>query len=193
MLTLDHLTFHYDCTPCLQDISQKCPQGTLWTAPNGYGKTTLMRLIAHQLFPLHGSISLDNKTTYTAAFCPSPLILFEDLSIQTHLSWLKAQYDIPQKTLDLTLEQFQITDQNRAPKTLSKGEKQWLLLAITCLVPADIALFDEPLQALDDDKIARFSQILQEKLASGTHVFVTGHTLCQQHLSSILTPVTIRP
>ncbi|MBQ4360024.1 MAG: hypothetical protein II767_07190 [Proteobacteria bacterium] len=60
-------------------------------------------------------------------------------------------------------------------------------------MPADIALFDEPLQALDDDKIARFSQILQEKLASGTHVFVTGHTLCQQHLSSILTPVTIRP
>ncbi len=193
MLTLDHLSFRYDDTPCLENITLQCPKASLWTAPNGYGKTTLLRLIAHELFPLQGAIAIDGNTTYTAAFCPSPKLLFDDLSIQTHINWLKAQFNIPQSELSRWLDVFQLSALSRMPKELSNGEKQWLLLAITCIMPADIALFDEPLQSLDDSKIERFPQIIQNKIVTGTHILVTGHTLCKQMLSNILTPVSIRP
>ncbi len=66
-LTLNHLSFIYDTTPLIQDLSATFPSSkvTVIQGENGSGKTTLSKLCMGILKPCAGSISLFGKSLST--------------------------------------------------------------------------------------------------------------------------------
>ena len=66
-LSVSHLTFAYDKTPVLNDVSFSCGEGTLLAilGPNGVGKTTLFRCILGEQKHYTGTISVDGTDAKT--------------------------------------------------------------------------------------------------------------------------------
>jgi zinc transport system ATP-binding protein len=59
----NHLSFQYEDTPLIQDVSLDIQQGECVAAfgPNGGGKTTLLKLLMGFLKPFSGSVLIDGK------------------------------------------------------------------------------------------------------------------------------------
>lgn len=148
MIRLNHLSFSYSRTPVFHDVSREFPDACLLSAPNGAGKTTLLRLLARQLTPDSGSIAFDNPAN-SIAFCDSGSLLFDDITLSTHLEWLSAvspHRDWTQIPDLCGLRPLLL----KTPAELSAGLRHFAALSLTLLLRADFFLFDEPLRHLDD-------------------------------------------
>lgn len=158
-----------DDTPVFQDLSFALASGrTGLVAPNGTGKSTLLKLIAGDLHPRTGSVSVAG----TLGYLPQSLPLTGDLTVaevlgiaaiiraidavesgdvdEKHFTTIGDAWDIEERTraqLDrlglagLTLE--------RTLSTLSGGQAVTLGLAAQLLKQPDVLLLDEPTNNLD--------------------------------------------
>ncbi|MGV9454450.1 ribosomal protection-like ABC-F family protein [Streptomyces sp. NPDC003635] len=158
-----------DDTPVFQDLSFSVPPGrTGLVAPNGSGKSTLLKLIAGELKPATGSVTV----TGTLGHLPQSLPLTGDLTVaevigvaeviraldavesgdvsEEHFTTIGDDWDIEERTraqLDrlglagLTLD--------RRLSTLSGGQVVSLGLAAQLLKRPEVLLLDEPTNNLD--------------------------------------------
>ncbi|MEV4921242.1 ribosomal protection-like ABC-F family protein [Streptomyces roseoverticillatus] len=158
-----------DDTPVFQDLSFTLGSGrTGLVAPNGTGKSTLLKLIAGDLHPRAGSVSVAG----TLGYLPQSLPLTGDLTVaevlgiaaiiraidavesgdvdEEHFTTIGDDWDIEERTraqLDrlglagLALE--------RTLSTLSGGQAITLGLAAQLLKQPDVLLLDEPTNNLD--------------------------------------------
>ncbi|NEW39914.1 ABC-F family ATP-binding cassette domain-containing protein [Nocardia cyriacigeorgica] len=164
------LTFTWpDDTPVFRDLSFSVPGGrTGLVAPNGAGKSTLLRLIAGDLQPIAGSVSVDGVLGYLPQTLPltGDLTVAEILGIapilaaldavesgdpsEEHFTTIGTDWDIEERTraqLDrLGLGDIAFT---RRLHTLSGGQIVSLGLAAQLLRRPDVLLLDEPTNNLD--------------------------------------------
>ncbi|MGW4440876.1 ribosomal protection-like ABC-F family protein [Streptomyces sp. NPDC004596] len=158
-----------DDTPVFHDLSFALPAGrTGLVAPNGSGKSTLLKLIAGELRPAAGSLTVGG----TLGYLPQSLPLTGDLTVaevlgvaaviraldavesgdvgEEHFATIGDDWDIEERTraqLDrlglagLTLD--------RRLSTLSGGQVVSLGLAAQLLRRPDVLLLDEPTNNLD--------------------------------------------
>ncbi|MFB7475168.1 ribosomal protection-like ABC-F family protein [Kitasatospora sp. NPDC056184] len=178
-----NLSFSWpDDTPVFQDLSFAVGSGrTGLVAPNGSGKSTLLRLIAGDLRPTAGSITVDG----TLGYLPQTLPLTAELSVaevlgvaeviraidavesedvdERHFTTIGDDWDIEERTraqLDrlglgaLTLD--------RTLRTLSGGQVVSLGLAGQLLRRPDVLLLDEPTNNLDLDARHRLYDTLED-------------------------------
>ncbi|WP_328914179.1 MULTISPECIES: ABC-F family ATP-binding cassette domain-containing protein [unclassified Streptomyces] len=178
-----NLTFSWpDGTPVLDDLSFTVGSGrTGLVAPNGSGKSTLLKLIAGELRPSRGSVTVSG----TLGHLPQTLPLTGDLTVaevlgvaaviraldavesgdvgEEHFAVIGDDWDIEERTraqLDrlglagLTLD--------RALGTLSGGQVVSLGLAAQLLKRPDILLLDEPTNNLDLDARHRLYDTLED-------------------------------
>jgi ATPase subunit of ABC transporter with duplicated ATPase domains len=158
-----------DDTPVFQDLSFTAGAGrTGLVAPNGAGKSTLLRLIAGELRPSGGSVSV----TGTLGYLPQSLPLTGDLTVaevlgidavvraleavesgdtaEEHFTTIGTDWDVEERTraqLDrLGLSDLSLT---RRLHTLSGGQVVSLGLAAQLLKRPDVLLLDEPTNNLD--------------------------------------------
>ena len=76
-----------------------------------------------------------------------------------------------------TLEKLKITHlMDRDISTLSFGETQLVMIAATCLTPADVLLFDEPTSHLDPPYIKLFYSYIRELAESGKSICITSQS-----------------
>ncbi|TWV53652.1 ABC-F family ATP-binding cassette domain-containing protein [Streptomyces misionensis] len=165
-----HLSFAWpDDTPVFHDLSFTVTTGrTGLVAPNGSGKSTLLKLIAGELEPTAGSLSVGG----TLGHLPQSLPLTGDLTVaevlgvaeviraldaveagdvgEEHFTTIGDDWDIEERTraqldrlglADLTLD--------RRLHTLSGGQVVSLGLAAQLLRRPDVLLLDEPTNNLD--------------------------------------------
>ncbi|MFJ6198041.1 ABC-F family ATP-binding cassette domain-containing protein [Micromonospora sp. NPDC092111] len=176
-----HLSFSWpDDTPVFADLSLTVPGGrTGLVAPNGAGKTTLLKLIAAELTPSGGTVTVDGVLGYL----PQSLPLAGDLTVadvleiapvvaalhaieagdarEEHFATIGTDWDIEERTraeLDrLGLGEVTL---DRRLATLSGGQVVTLGLAAQLLKRPDVLLLDEPTNNLDGDARRRIHAVV---------------------------------
>ncbi|MFC0032750.1 ribosomal protection-like ABC-F family protein [Micromonospora chaiyaphumensis] len=178
-----NLSFSWpDDTPVFQDLSFTVPPGrTGLVAPNGAGKTTLLRLIAGDLTPTGGAVTVDGVLGYL----PQNLPLAGDLTVaqvlgvdavlralhaieagdaaEEHFTTVGDDWDVEERSR-AELDRLGLGDValDRRLATLSGGQVVSLGLAAQLLRRPDVLLLDEPTNNLDLDARQRLYTVLQE-------------------------------
>ncbi|MFJ8580920.1 ribosomal protection-like ABC-F family protein [Micromonospora sp. NPDC093277] len=182
-IVCSNLSFTWpDGTPVFQDLSFTVASGrTGLVAPNGTGKSTLLKLIAGELRPGAGSISVAGTLGYLPQSLPlaGDLAVAEVLSVaaiiqaidavesgdvdEKHFATIGDDWDIEERTraqldrlglADLTLD--------RSLSTLSGGQVISLGLAAQLLKRPDVLLLDEPTNNLDLDARHKLYDALED-------------------------------
>ncbi|MEU2613989.1 ribosomal protection-like ABC-F family protein [Micromonospora sp. NPDC007271] len=182
-IVCSNLSFSWpDDTPVFQDLSFTVGSGrTGLVAPNGTGKSTLLKLIAGELRPGTGSVSVAG----TLGYLPQSLPLAGDLTVaevlgvaaiiqaidavesgdvdEKHFTTIGDDWDIEERTRaeldrlglgDLTLD--------RSLSTLSGGQVISLGLAAQLLKRPDVLLLDEPTNNLDLEARHKLYDVLED-------------------------------
>ncbi|KAA6212141.1 ABC transporter ATP-binding protein [Streptomyces albofaciens JCM 4342] len=176
-----NLSFSWpDDTPVFQDLSFTVGTGrTGLVAPNGSGKSTLLKLIAGELRPTAGSVSVSGVLGYLPQSLPlaAGLTVAEVLGVaeviraldavesgdvsEEHFATIGDDWDIEERTraqLDrLGLAGLAL---DRGLSTLSGGQIVSLGLAAQLLKRPDVLLLDEPTNNLDLDARHKLYDVL---------------------------------
>ncbi|TJZ59118.1 ABC-F family ATP-binding cassette domain-containing protein [Streptomyces piniterrae] len=158
-----------DDTPVFDDLSFAVPTGrTGLVAPNGSGKSTLLKLIAGQLSPVYGSLTVNGTLGHLPQSLPltGNLTVAEVLGIaavihaldavesgdvsEEHFSTIGDDWDVEERTR-AQLDRLGLADLalDRTLSTLSGGQIVSLGLAAQLLKRPDVLLLDEPTNNLD--------------------------------------------
>ncbi|WP_327148076.1 ribosomal protection-like ABC-F family protein [Nocardia sp. NBC_01329] len=178
-----NLSFSWpDDTPVFTDLSFSVPAGrTGLVAPNGAGKSTLLRLIAGDLAPRSGNVSVDGLLGYLPQTLPltgdmavaeilgiAPVLAALDAvesgdTAEEHFTTIGADWDIEERTR-AQLERLGLGDLSltRRLRTLSGGQVVSLGLAAQLLRRPDVLLLDEPTNNLDLDARHRLYDLLAD-------------------------------
>jgi len=127
---------------------------------NGIGKTTLLRLLDHQLFPEKGEVRVDGST-YLVDFDLEKYgaFLIEDLlDVCSHL----ASFDT--STSSTVMASLSLDGYRRVPiSDLSKGTKKKISLLLGLLATPSVLLLDEPFESLDPESNAALVHYIQQR------------------------------
>ena len=190
MIEVDDLHKAFADQIAVRGVSFRVEPGQLLgiIGPNGAGKTTTMRILAGIIPASRGRLSIAGFDIDSAAiaaksrlaFVPDDPPLFNDLTVQEHLSFYASVYqvkDAHSKGVGL-LNQFELTSKLRTPASdLSRGMRQKLAICCAYLHDPQAILFDEPLTGLDPQGIRIFKRSLRERAAQGAAVMVSSHLL----------------
>lgn len=159
--------------------------------PNGSGKTMLLRAIAGILIPDEGKVLIDGKALHEEKSFPENVgVVIENMELlpnYTAYQNLKMLANVRKKVGDEEI--YQILERiglhsDLKVKKFSLGMKQKLNIAQAIFEKQNIILLDEPTNALDDDAIQRFCNIVKEEKERGATVIIATHlkdildTLC---------------
>ena len=182
-IVLSALSFSWpDDTPVLRDLTWAVGGGrTGLVAPNGAGKSTLLRLVAGELAPTGGSVTVDGHLGYLPQDLPfaADLTVAEVVGVAPVLAALNAlehgdaseavfavigdDWDVEERSR-AQLDRLGLGDValDRALGTLSGGQVVSLGLAAQLLRRPDVLLLDEPTNNLDLDARRRLYELVDE-------------------------------
>jgi iron(III) transport system ATP-binding protein len=182
MLTIKHLSHHYDSRPVLQNMSLQVAAGELVCVigKSGVGKSTLLRLIAGLLQVQQGEIwrgdtLLSSESYHMAVHVRRVGMVFQQPTLFPHLTvsqnirfGLRGQ---PRKAQHartaMLLEMIEMQDYAaRYPHQLSGGQQQRVAIARSLAPSPDIMLLDEPFANLDGALRASLRSQLASLLAA---------------------------
>ena len=154
-LEAKNVSFRYDRKEpfVLENVSLSVEQGerVALFAPSGYGKTTLVKLLAGYLEPTKGEILLDGKPLPTKGVCPVQLI-YQHPEKAINPRWkLKRVLEESGQLREDVLDAFGIERAwlDRYPRELSGGELQRFCVARALMSGADFLICDEISTMLD--------------------------------------------
>ncbi|QES45043.1 ABC transporter [Streptomyces venezuelae] len=181
-ITCSNLSFAWpDDTPVLSDLSFTLTSGrTGLVAPNGSGKSTLLKLIAGELRPATGSVSVNGTLGHLPQSLPltGTLTVAEVLGVapviqalnavesgdvsEEHFTTIGDDWDIEERTR-AQLDRLGLAglDLDRRLSTLSGGQIVSLGLAAQLLKRPDVLLLDEPTNNLDLEARHKLYDVLE--------------------------------
>lgn len=143
-------------------------------APNGAGKTSILKAIAGLVRPTSGSVTIDGQDTTTSPALTRPLmsILLEgdrnlywrltarqNLEFFAGLAGVSAPRD--RTRIAAALSAVGLSEKADSPaRTLSRGQKQRLSIAVVLVRDSSVVLLDEPTLGLDVASSADFRSLL---------------------------------
>ena len=194
ILSLENISFSYDKTPVLQDISYEFEKGKMYCiiGKSGAGKTTLLSLLSGLASPNTGKIIYDgrdvakiDKYTFRSKYIG---VVFQSFNLITKYTALEnvilsmdvAGYKPPNKrarALEL-LESVGLDEDeaNRRVLKLSGGQQQRVAIARALSYDPDIILADEPTGNLDGETQAEIMEIFRSLANAGKCVILVSHS-----------------
>lgn len=173
-LSADHITYGYQNTPVLKDVSFSAEKGTCVCicGPSGVGKTTLLKVVAGLLKPESGTVLLEG--TDITGTLPSErrmAMIFQNAALFPHtrvrhniaygLHKLGYTEDETERMVNETAQLLHIETQlNKYPGALSGGQLQRAGIARAIVRRPEILLLDEPFSSLDKPLRAELIQEL---------------------------------
>ena len=177
MLKITNLSFSFDKKNILEDFSLELKKGEILAVmgSSGYGKTTLLELIAGLYKPQKGEIV---NTFEKIAYAFQEPRLFPWLTVRENLLAVMDEKDEnAEKTVLNTLELVGLSDSvDKYPEELSGGMKSRASLARALVFGGDLFLLDEPFAALDEDLRHSLAQTIKEYIrACGASAILVTH------------------
>ncbi|MBM7541072.1 ABC transporter ATP-binding protein [Amphibacillus cookii] len=190
MLDVGGLTKAYRQGEGIFDIHFQATSGTIVgiIGANGAGKTTLLRCIAGLLKPDAGSIEIAGNQPGTeagkclTAFVPDQPHLFPSLTVVEHIQFKAKAFGVPSDKLEESvgqaLEAVGLSAYaDRTSGSLSKGQKQKVMLASAYQHQAQLFVLDEPTNGLDIPSRQWLAKWLVDQKAKGKTILVSSHSL----------------
>ncbi|HIT50159.1 MAG TPA: ABC transporter ATP-binding protein [Candidatus Pelethenecus faecipullorum] len=180
MFYVRHLTLRYGIQTLFDDaeFTIKSPGLYLLKGKNGYGKTTLFKILKG-LIPSPCQIQFGQKQDPfdQISYVNAKLTVFERLTVLENLLLFEKD---EQKIADL-IRQVGLSDQWKKKKTknLSAGEKQRLAICMALLEDKPILLLDEPTSHVDADTAEILLQLLKH-VSKNKIILCTSHQDIQQ-------------
>lgn len=166
ILEIEHLFFHYDSIPTLEDVNVEIFKGEFVGifGPNGGGKTTLLKLMMGFLRPQKGKILLfgrpPEEMRHRIGYVPQAMRFDRDFPISVlevimmgslrKLSWWGTYPAEAKRKAMIALDRVGLAHKAKASfGTLSGGEAQRTLIARAIVDEPGLLLLDEPTANVD--------------------------------------------
>lgn len=195
LLSLQNISFSYDKTPVLKDISYDFEKGKMYCiiGKSGAGKTTLLSLLSGLAKPTAGAIVYNGKSIaeidryifrskYIGVVFQSFNLItkytaLENVILSMDVSGVKIK-DKRQRALELLNSVGLDEDEaNRRVLKLSGGQQQRVAIARALSYDPDIILADEPTGNLDRDTQKEIMDIFRGLADQGKCVILVSHSL----------------
>ena len=198
VISLNNVAFRYNKNDLdvIDDLSLDIYKGEVLAivGGNGSGKTTLLNLMAGNLKPHQGKISINGKNinkykgnelylNNLVLLPQNPDDLFVFDTVEEELIEMKGIYDnnqgkdfatrLKEVSKDLKLEELY----NKHPFDLSGGQKQKLALAKILLLDPQIILLDEPTKGIDGMFKMHLAEIIKGLQKKGITIVIVTHDL----------------
>ena len=185
-LNVSGLSKTFSARRVLHDVSFEVREGEVLglIGPNGAGKTTLLECLAGLLPTNSGIVQYQNRDLgpfqrkSALFYLPDAVLPWAEQTVKWVLKFFENVYgQSPNKLLQmftpLRLEEIR----NSRLKTLSKGERKRLMLALGLLSSQPLLLLDEPFDGLDLRQTRDVMTMLRSDAASGRTLLLSIHQL----------------
>ncbi|MBQ9964693.1 MAG: ABC transporter ATP-binding protein [Clostridia bacterium] len=169
MITLDRVSFAYDQTPVVSDLSLTVSPDrvTCLFGASGCGKSTVLRLIAGLETPQAGTVTRPPDARITMVFQDNRLLPW--FTVRQNLTLVAPDADIDAALSAVALQD----DAERYPDELSGGMQRRVALARAFAHGGDILLLDEPFNGLDQALKEQIAAYILREFAGKPIVLVT--------------------
>ena len=186
------LTKTYGQTNALDSATFTIPPGQVcgYLGPNGAGKSTTVKILTGLLRPTAGTASVAGfdvvqqplEVKKRIGYVPETGAVYSTLSANEYLALVGALHEMPAQLVAersrKMLELFEIYDAaDRRLDTLSKGQRQKVVLSAAMLPDPEVILFDEPLSGLDANAARAVKEIVRGLADRGKTVLYCSHIL----------------
>lgn len=156
VLKANDLTKSYGSTVALNHVSLELPKGKIigLLGPNGSGKTTLIKLTAGLLTPTSGTIEvcgtpIGTETKAMVSYLPDRVYFSQSQRIRQLIDYFQDFYqDFDRPRAEDMLRSLGISLEAKF-KSLSKGAREKVQLALVMSRRAKLYLLDEPIAGVD--------------------------------------------
>ena len=194
LLSLQGISFSYDKTPVLKDISYDFEKGRMYCiiGKSGAGKTTLLSLLSGLAAPTAGDILYDGKSiskidkyTFRSKYIGVVFQSFNLITKYTAMENVILSMDVSgAKIKDKKKRALALLDcvgldedeANRRVLKLSGGQQQRVAIARALSYDPDIILADEPTGNLDRDTQKEIMDIFRDLTNQGKCVILVSHS-----------------
>jgi iron complex transport system ATP-binding protein len=194
-ISINNISFSYNGTPTLSDISFGIEKGDLvaLVGPNGSGKSTLIKCMNGILKPHKGTIIINEKTLcdYTPAELAQEMAYIPQnenrnasmnvfdmvlLGRKPYINWKPSENDL--KVTAEIIEALHIGHLSMRPfNKLSGGQQQTVYIARALAQEPDILLLDEPTSNLDMQHQLEVLELLSGFTRNGLTVIIALHDI----------------
>ncbi len=190
ILRTNKLTKRFGKFVAVRDLDLDVTQGEIYgfLGPNGAGKSTTIRMLLDLIRPSSGTAEIfgrDVRKHGTSVrrrigYLPGELALYENLSPRQLYEYSGSLYGVKDLTYALELsERLKVTDVDAKIGSLSQGNKQKVGIVQSLLHKPELAILDEPTNALDPLVRHEVYRILQDASDQGMTVFFSSHVLAE--------------
>ncbi len=185
-IQISHLRKSYGTFQAVDDLSLEISTGSVFglLGPNGAGKTTTFKCMLGLARPTSGTILYDGKplapeTFERIAYVPERSVLYEWMTVAEHLEMNRRAFKAfdPARASEL-LAQFNIDPRKRA-RTLSKGMRTAVMVAMAFARNADVLVLDEPTSGLDPVNQRHVLSLIINEAARGCSIIFSSHQIGQ--------------
>lgn len=193
MIQVKNLTKKYSPqVTALDDISFEIQKGEIcgYIGTNGAGKTTTVKILIGALEFDSGDVFVEGinvkekpvEVKKIIGYVPETANLFNSLTAVEYLEFIGTIHNIEEATLNRRIDYFAellgFTEHLKdAIGTLSKGNKQKVLITSALFHNPEVVFFDEPLSGLDANSIFVFQDMVSTLASKNKTIFYCSHLL----------------
>jgi fluoroquinolone transport system ATP-binding protein len=174
--------------PVLRGLDFEIREGEVFgfLGPNGSGKSTTQKLLTRILPGYQGKVEIFGRDLHSMGddfynrigVCFEFPNLYEKLTAEENLEFYGGFFDVPTERPSELLERLDLpVGDRRSVAQYSKGMKMRLVLARSLMNRPRFWFLDEPTAGQDPEHAVQVRELIRERAAAGTTVFLTTHNM----------------